>query len=193
MLHVSKMRYYKQIKKEHKLYFWSFIKRSWLRSSHGFWQSVVTITLLLVPRKLLQRFSFVFPVFWFPTVESSQKSNWTWCLDIFPRNICSAVPNTIWVTNYTTRFGTKNVQKTKFEAAEMILDPWNQLLWELFQHMLATKRKVGSLEDCCLYKPTTILSSLVTTIFYSINHVLQSFKIDVFYLQEKQHVDKETC
>ena len=30
------------------------------------------------------------------------------------------------VTNYATSFGAKNVQKTKFEAAEIIVDPWNQ-------------------------------------------------------------------
>ena len=47
-------------------------------------------------------------------------------LDIFSRHICSAVTETIWVTNYATSFGAKNVQKTKFEAAEMILDLWNQ-------------------------------------------------------------------
>ena len=127
-------------------------------------------------------FSVGFPVFWLPKFESSQKSNWTWCMDIFLRHICSAVTEKIWMTNYTTRFGAKNVQKTKFEAAAMILDPWNQQLCKLFQHMLATQRKVRSLEDCCLYKPTPILSSLVTTIFYSIKHVLHSIKIDVFYL-----------
>ena len=30
------------------------------------------------------------------------------------------------MTNYATSFDAKNVQKTKFEAAEMILDLWNQ-------------------------------------------------------------------
>ena len=43
--------------------------------------------------------------------------------------------------------------------------------------MLTTQRKVRSLEDCCLYKPTIILSSLVATIFYLINHVLQPIKV----------------
>ena len=47
-------------------------------------------------------------------------------LDIFSTNICSAVTETIRVTNYAASFGGKNVQKTKYEAAEMILDPWNQ-------------------------------------------------------------------
>ena len=47
-------------------------------------------------------------------------------LDIFSHHICSAVTKTIRVTNYATSFGAKNVQKAKFEAAEMILDPWNQ-------------------------------------------------------------------
>ena len=36
---------------------------------------------------------------------------------------------TIQVTDYVTSFGVKNVQKTKFEAAEMILDPWNQQIY----------------------------------------------------------------
>ena len=30
------------------------------------------------------------------------------------------------MTNYATSLGAKNVKKTKFEAAVMILDPWNQ-------------------------------------------------------------------
>ena len=47
--------------------------------------------------------------------------------DIFSRYICSTVAETIGVTNYTASFFcAKNVQKTKFEAAEMILGPWNQ-------------------------------------------------------------------
>ena len=44
----------------------------------------------------------------------------------FSRHICSAVTETIRVTNYATSSGEKNVQKSKFEASEMILDPWNQ-------------------------------------------------------------------
>ena len=46
--------------------------------------------------------------------------------DIFSRHICSTVAETIGVTNYAASFGAKNVQKTTFEAAEMILGPWNQ-------------------------------------------------------------------
>ena len=42
------------------------------------------------------------------------------------RHSFSSVTETIRVTIYATSFGAKNVQKTKFEAAEMILDPWNQ-------------------------------------------------------------------
>ena len=37
---------------------------------------------------------------------------------------------TIRVTNYATSFGAKNVQKTRFEAAEIIVDPWNQQSYE---------------------------------------------------------------
>ena len=46
--------------------------------------------------------------------------------DIFSRHICSTVEETIGVTNNSESFGAKNVQKTTFEAAEMILGPWNQ-------------------------------------------------------------------
>ena len=41
--------------------------------------------------------------------------------DIFSRHIYSTVAETIVVTNYAA-----NVQKITFEAAEMILGPWNQ-------------------------------------------------------------------
>ena len=44
----------------------------------------------------------------------------------FSRHICSTVAETIGVTNYAASFGAKNVQKITFEAAEMILSPWNQ-------------------------------------------------------------------
>ena len=43
-------------------------------------------------------------------------------LDIFPLHICCAMKETVEETNYATSYGTKNLQKTKFEAAEMILD-----------------------------------------------------------------------
>ena len=46
--------------------------------------------------------------------------------DIFSRHICSTVAETIGVTNYVASFGAKNVQKTTFEAAEMMPGPWNQ-------------------------------------------------------------------
>ena len=46
--------------------------------------------------------------------------------DIFSRHICSTVAETIDVKNYAASFGPKNVQKTTFVAAEMILGPRNQ-------------------------------------------------------------------
>ena len=54
--------------------------------------------------------------------------NWMECdfSDIFSRHICSTVAETIGVTNNAASFGSKNVQKTTFEAAEMILITWNQ-------------------------------------------------------------------
>ena len=46
--------------------------------------------------------------------------------DIFSRHICYTVAETIGLINYAASFGAKNVQRTTFEAAEMILGPWNQ-------------------------------------------------------------------
>ena len=46
--------------------------------------------------------------------------------DIFSRRISSTVAETIVVTNNAANFARKSVQKTTFEAAEMILGPWNQ-------------------------------------------------------------------
>ena len=54
--------------------------------------------------------------------------------DIFSHHIFSTVAETISMTNYTASFGAKNVQKTTFEAAEMILGPWNQQ--NNFSHLL---------------------------------------------------------
>ena len=53
-------------------------------------------------------------------VESFQKSNEMWFFGHFSRRICSTVAETIGVTNYTASSGAKNVQKTTFEAAEMM-------------------------------------------------------------------------
>ena len=46
--------------------------------------------------------------------------------DIFSCHICSTVAETIGVTNHAASFGAKYVQKTTFEAAEIMLGPWNQ-------------------------------------------------------------------
>ena len=46
--------------------------------------------------------------------------------DIFSRHTCFTVAETIGVTNYAARFGAKNVQKSTFEIAEMVLGPCNQ-------------------------------------------------------------------
>ena len=49
-----------------------------------------------------------------------------WFFDIFSHHICCTVTETTRVTNERQVMARKNVQKTKFEAAGMILDPWNQ-------------------------------------------------------------------
>ena len=46
--------------------------------------------------------------------------------DICSLLICCTIAKAIPVTNYAASFGAKNVQKTTFEAAEIILGPWNQ-------------------------------------------------------------------
>ena len=46
----------------------------------------------------------------------------------FSRHTCSTVAETKDVTNYAASFGAKNVQKTTFEAAEVMLGSWNQQL-----------------------------------------------------------------
>ena len=52
----------------------------------------------------------------------------------FSRHICSTVAKTIDVTKYAASFGAKNVQKTIFEAAEMMLGPWNQQIDQATTH-----------------------------------------------------------
>ena len=54
-------------------------------------------------------FSIVFPLFWLAKVESSQKSNRTWYFGHFFAPICSAVTETIRVTNYATSFGAEKM------------------------------------------------------------------------------------
>ena len=55
------------------------------------------------------------------------KSRMEWGFSgIFSHHIYSTVAETIGVTSYTASFGAKNVQKTTFEAAEMMLGSWNQ-------------------------------------------------------------------
>ena len=54
-------------------------------------------------------FSIVFPVFWLAKFESSQKSNRMWFFGDLLHHICSALTETIWVTNYATSFGAKKM------------------------------------------------------------------------------------
>ena len=61
-------------------------------------------------------FSIVFPVFWLAKVESSQKSNRTWVFGHFSRYICSAVTETMWVTNYPTSFGPKKCSENQVRS-----------------------------------------------------------------------------
>ena len=46
--------------------------------------------------------------------------------DIFSHHICSTVAETIGVQTTQHVLAGKNVQKTTFEVAEMMLGPWNQ-------------------------------------------------------------------
>ena len=49
--------------------------------------------------------------------------------DIFSRHICSIVAETIGVQTTQQVLARKNVQKTTFEAAEMMLGPWKLQLY----------------------------------------------------------------
>ena len=51
---------------------------------------------------------------------------------IFSGHICFTAAETVGVANYATSFGTKRFQKTTFEAATMMLGPWNQQILALF-------------------------------------------------------------
>ena len=53
-------------------------------------------------------------------------------LDSFSRYICSAVTETIRVTTTAQVLARKDLQKAKFEAAEMILGPGNQQIKYVF-------------------------------------------------------------
>ena len=63
--------------------------------------------------------------------------------DIFSRHICSTVAETIGVTNYAAGYGAKNVQKTTFKAAEMMLGPWNQQVINISQIKVTNYGKDG--------------------------------------------------
>ena len=64
------------------------------------------------------------------------------CSDIFSRHFCSTVAETIGLTNYAASFGAKKCSElAKFEAAEMILSPWNQ---QRGKSQCATKSKRSS-------------------------------------------------
>ena len=82
---------------------------------------------LLVPWKLLQRLFYCFSCSpdWLKLNHLKNRMDCSFS-DIFSCHICSTVAETIAVTNYVASFGTKNVQKTPFEAAEIMLGPWNQ-------------------------------------------------------------------
>ena len=82
--------------------------------------------------------------------------------DICSRHICSTVAETIGVTNDAASFGAKNVQKTTFEAAEMMLGPWNQ-----------QSRTLGGLNSVC-----TNLEPAGSKSRVEIN-VLQKFRLHV--------------
>ena len=62
--------------------------------------------------------------------------------DIFSRHICSTVAETIGVTNNAAILARKNVQKTTFEAAEMMLGPWNQQRGRYLKYITVEMRRV---------------------------------------------------
>ena len=75
-------------------------------------------------------------------VESSRSRMECGFSDIFSRHICSTVAETIGVTNYAASFGAKNVQKTTFEAAEMIDGPSNQQILYIYIPGVPKKKRL---------------------------------------------------
>ena len=82
--------------------------------------------------------------------------------DIFSRHICSTLGETIGMTNCAASFGAKNVQKTTFEAAEMILGPWNQQ-----QRILSRTKFALDFSVVYLAAPPPVLTwNLISKYFY---------------------------
>ena len=73
-------------------------------------------TSLLVPRKLLQRFSVVFLYSDWLKWNHLRSRTELGFLDIFSRHICSAVTETIRVTNYATSFGAKKCSENQVRS-----------------------------------------------------------------------------
>ena len=78
-------------------------------------------SLLLVPRKLLPRVFLSFFLFsdWLKSNHLRSRIERGF-LDIFSRHICSAVTETIRMTNYATSFGAKKCSENQVRTAEII-------------------------------------------------------------------------
>ena len=72
--------------------------------------------------------------------------------DIFSRHICYTVAETVDVTSHAASFGAKNVQKTTFEAVEMMLSPWSQQDSVVAKGFLSQPAKTGTVTSQQLVK-----------------------------------------
>ena len=103
--------------------------------SHPTLLTVFRFTVLFVPWKLLQRLFYCFLLPDWLKLNHLKSQMECGLSDIFSRHICSTVAETIGVTNNAASFGAKNVQKTTFEAAEMMLGPWNQQVHNILESL----------------------------------------------------------
>ena len=86
--------------------------------------------------------------------------------DNFSLHLCSIVAKTIGLTNYAASFGAKNVQETTFEAAEMILGPWNQQIANCTENAQKDLELTLIFHDCSMLLPRSFCFSLFQQQFF---------------------------
>ena len=109
--------------------------------------------------------------------------------DIFSRYFCSTVAETIGVTINPASFGAKNVQKTTFEAAEMILGPWNQ------QTSISLSQEIFAIDMLRVLKWATLFGQLTLTSYFLASRVSKSnrpISLYLFWYRGSVEAEKQT-
>ena len=111
-------------------------------------------------------FSIVFPAPWLAKVESSQKSNGMWFFrDFFAPFLFDHSRNNRRDKLRSKFWREKNVQKTTFEAAEMILGPWNLQKFKLNFTRILHGHRYPRLATICLKGKSWIVLWLTSWIW----------------------------